>query len=107
MDFRKGETFTEPSRTVPGMDISVTELMEKFVRGETLPMGKATYYDGVDATHDDIDPTLRSDFDLVDAQQEMEKVQSRMQPRVEKKKEKKEEKEDIQTKEQDDKKGGD
>ena len=56
-----------PSITVPNQSTSIQELIAKFVRGETIPIGKPGYFDGVEYDEEFIDPTLNSGFDLVDA----------------------------------------
>lgn len=57
----------ETDLTPQGQGMSMQEMLHRFTRGESLPVGRKVYYDGKQPTEEDIDPTLRPDYDLVDA----------------------------------------
>lgn len=57
------------SETVQEQSMTLQEILERFKRGQSLPVGKSVYYDGDEDQIGDLepDPTLDGSFDLVDA----------------------------------------
>lgn len=76
----------EPSMTVPDMSYSIQEILDKFVRGISLPvMNNLSYDDDVDVENMIVDP-LRSMNDLSDIvsfRQEVADFESNMKQREE------------------------
>lgn len=61
----KGEINEQPSETIEGQALTVTEVLIRFSRGTLPNIQFPTYYDDVEDFDAD-DPTLRPDFDLSD-----------------------------------------
>lgn len=61
----KGEINNEPSQTIEGQALTVTEVLIRYSRGTLPNIQFPTYYDEVEDFDAD-DPTLRPDFDLSD-----------------------------------------
>jgi len=61
----KGEINEQPSETIEGQALTVTEVLVRFSRGTLPNIQFPTYYDEVEDFDAD-DPTLRPDFDLSD-----------------------------------------
>lgn len=58
----------KPSLTVPDMAMPMSEIMNRFLRGQELPIGGNTYYDSDKGEVDfnSVDPTRDPAFDLAD-----------------------------------------
>jgi len=58
----------EPSLTVPDMAMSMAEIMQRFMRGQELPIGSNMYFDSDngEVDFDSVDPTRDPAFDLAD-----------------------------------------
>lgn len=54
------------SMTVPDQNLSIRDILERYARGNEMPIGHSGHYDGEDVSFDDIDPTLDPAFDLAD-----------------------------------------
>lgn len=65
--------------TVQGAVLPIEELIARFARGESLPIGRKTYYDGTDVSEENIDPTLGRNYDLVDADNDLREASTRIQ----------------------------
>lgn len=65
-EFHKNEL---PSETVPGMSMSITEIIRRCASGINPPIQHNVIYDGEsqDLDFDNLDPTTVPDFDLADA----------------------------------------
>jgi len=61
----KGEINEQPSETIEGQALTVTEVLTRFSRGTLPNIQFPTYFDEVEDFDAD-DPTLRPDFDLSD-----------------------------------------
>ena len=60
--------------TVPDQALSVRELINNFTVGQPIDGGKPVYYDEGEDFEDD--PTMRPDFDLVDAEELAEDIKA-------------------------------
>ncbi|AXH73170.1 MAG: hypothetical protein [Microviridae sp.] len=67
----KGRGDTGPSETVPNQSMSLQYIIERFTRGEAVPVGKEPQYHESD---DDLEKV--SHMDLVDKQEFVEKLKS-------------------------------
>jgi len=58
----------KPSMTVPDMAMPMSEIMQRFMRGQELPIGVNTYFDSDngEVDFDSVDPTRDPAFDLSD-----------------------------------------
>lgn len=90
----------EPSMTVPMQSIPMTEIMQRFLRGQSLPIGMNTHFDGEDGEvdFDNVDPTQDPSFDLADYTQLNEEIKEKQRARADKKTNKENPK-DFQTRE--------
>jgi len=70
-----GETITEESLTVPSQSMSINEIFLRFSLGQTLEEKKPHHFDGENPTFDDYDITQNPDFDLVDAENEKNRLE--------------------------------
>jgi len=57
---------TLPSQCVPGMAMTISEIMRKFASGVAPQISQPTFYDGLE-NFDAVDATLDPSFDLADA----------------------------------------
>lgn len=73
---RKHECNTKPSMFIPNQAMTVREMLERFVRGQSV-MGKQVYYDGVEDFEPDV--TLDPAFDLSDATMITNQIRSNRQ----------------------------
>lgn len=80
-----GEFNEEPSLTVPDMSYSIQEMVEKFVRGQALPVNaRGGFDDEASVLAFETDPTRSGDFDLtdsIDMAMELEDIQARLADR--------------------------
>jgi len=65
-----------PSECVPGMALTISEIMQKFASGVAPQISQPIYYDGLE-NFDLTDPTLEPSFDLADATLASSEIEAR------------------------------
>lgn len=63
----RGEVNLDPSLTVPNQAPALRVVLQKYIQGVHLPLGRKVYHDNLD-DFESVDQTLAPDFDLTDAQ---------------------------------------
>lgn len=66
----------EPSETVPGMAMTIAEIMRKFANGIPVNVSRSVSYDNQES-FDAFDPTQDPSFDLADYSERMSEVHAR------------------------------
>lgn len=72
------EVVSDVILTVPDMSLTVQEMMEKFVRGVNLPVGKDPQFDE-NPNFDDIPVEYQPGVDIVDIYDEIERVNTNIE----------------------------
>lgn len=67
------------SETVPGMSMSILEIIRRCASGTNPAIERPIFYDGnsEDLNYDMVDPTSRPDFDLLDADEIEREIENR------------------------------
>lgn len=76
-----GEQPVGKSLTVPAQSMSMQEIFLRFSLGQTLENQRPQYWDGEKPTFEDVDETLRPDFDLVDVSEISDRIKESVKKR--------------------------
>ena len=74
------ETVTGESETIPDQSYTIEEIITRFTGG-IMPIVSSRYYYDDDPDFDSTDPTMRPDYDLVDALADMDALSRQFEAR--------------------------